>query len=244
MMDPRRAVTDGRLAGARRLVAVGGGKGGIGKSLVAATLALGLAREGAAAGLLDLDFTGPCGHLFLGHRGGFPEERHGVVPPTVAGVRFMSIDCFGAAPFVPLRGAGFSEALLELLAITRWGELDFLVVDMPPGIGDPLLDSLRLLRRAEFLVVSTASRVVLETVGRTVDLLLSVGAPVLGLLENLRRGEGEAVARFARGRGLPFLGSVPFDEDVEPAIGDPDRLMRGDAGAAVAGIARRVLLDR
>lgn len=243
-MDPRRSVTDKRLSGARRIVAVSGGKGGTGKSLVAAALALGLSREGAAAGLLDLDFTGPCGHLFLGYRGGFPEEKFGVVPPSVAGVRFMSVVCFGGAPFVPLRGAAFSEALLELLAITRWGDLDFLIVDMPPGIGDPLLDSLRLLRRAEFLVVSTGSRVALETVGRTIDLLLGVGAPMLGLAENMRRGEGGEAKRFASGRGLPYLGAVPFDEEVEPAVGDPDRLMRGAAGAAVTEIARRSLLRR
>jgi len=243
-MDPRRAVTDRRLAGVRRIVAVTGGKGGIGKSLVASTLALGLVGEGQATGLLDLDFTGPCGHLFLGHRGGFPEEEHGVLPPAVAGVRFMSIACFGEARSVPLRGAEFSEALLELLAITRWGELDFLVVDMPPGIGDPLLDALRLLRRSEFLVVATGSRVALETVGRTIELLLGVGAPVLGLLENMRRGESEAVARFASGHGLPLLGSVPFDEELEQAVGDATALSRSAAGVAVARIARGALLAR
>jgi len=243
-MDPRRAVTDKRLAGARRIVAVTGGKGGIGKSLVASTLALGLAGEGARAGLLDLDFTGPCAHLFLGHRGGFPEEEHGVLPPTVSGVRLMSIACFGEATGVALRGAEFSEALLELLAITRWGDLDFLVVDMPPGLGDPLLDALRLLRRCEFLVVATASRVVLETVGHTVALLRDVDAPLLGLLENMRRGEGNEVERFAAGRGLPFLGAVPFDEGLETAVGDPAGLRRGAAGAAVAGIARGALFAR
>jgi len=243
-MDPRRAVTDKRLAGARRIVAVTGGKGGIGKSLVASTLALGLAGEGAAAGLLDLDFTGPCAHLFLGHRGGFPEEEFGVLPPAVGGLRFMSIACFGEAHGVALRGAAFSEALLELLAITRWGDLDFLVVDMPPGIGDPLLDALRLLRRCEFLVVATASRVALETVGRTVALLRRVDAPLLGLLENMRRGEGGEAERFAVRHGLAFLGAVPFDEELESAVGDPARLIRGAAGAAVAQVARRALLAR
>jgi len=239
--DPRRAVIDSRLAGARRLVAVTGGKGGIGKSLVASTLALALAREGTAAGLLDLDFTGPCGHLFLGYRGGFPEEASGIVPPTVAGVRFISLACFGGGHSFPLRGADFSEALLELLAITRWGELDFLVVDMPPGTGDPLLDTLRLLPRAEFLVVATGSRVALETVGRTVDLLRGAGAPLLGLVENMRRGEGREVERFAADRELPLLGAVPFDEELESAVGDPDRLVRGAAGRAVARIADRAL---
>jgi ATP-binding protein involved in chromosome partitioning len=241
-MDPRRAVTDQRLAGVRRIVAVTGGKGGIGKSLVASTLALGLVREGYAAGLLDLDFTGPCAHLFLGYRGRFPEEDFGVVPPSVAGVRLMSLACFGGAPSVPLRGAAFSEALLEMLAITRWGDLDFLVVDMPPGIGDPLLDTLHRIGRCEFLVVAGGSRVERETSGRTVDLLLGVGAPVLGVLENmLRPGTGE-VERFASNRGLPYLGAVPFDEDLEGAVGDPDRLARGAAGRAVARIGRAVLL--
>lgn len=243
-IDPRRAVIDSRLAGVRRILAVTGGKGGIGKSLVASTLALALAREGAATGLLDLDFTGPCAHLFLGYRGGFPEEQAGLLPRPVAGIRFISLACFGDAASVPLRGAAFSEALLEMLAITRWGELDFLVVDMPPGIGDPLLDALRLLRRCEFLVVATGSRVELETVGRTVELLLDVGASQLGLLENMDRGESGAVERFAARYGLPFLGSLPFDPELEPAVGDPDRLARGAAGDAMARIARRALIRR
>lgn len=241
-MDPRRALTDDRLAGARRIVAVTGGKGGIGKSLVASTLALGLVRQGAAAGLLDLDFTGPCAHIFLGYRGRFPEEDFGIVPPSVAGVRLMSLACFGGALSVPLRGAAFSEALLEMLAITRWGDLDFLVVDMPPGIGDPLLDTLRLIGRCEFLIVAGGSRVERETIGRTVETLLRAGAPVLGVLENMhRQGSGE-VERFASTAGLPYLGAVPFDEDLEAAVGDPERLARGAAGRAVARIARGSLL--
>jgi ATP-binding protein involved in chromosome partitioning len=241
-VDPRESAAHARLAAARRIVAVTGGKGGIGKSLVAATLALGLARQGAKTGLLDLDFSGPCAHLFLGYRGGFPAEEWGVKPPVVGGIGFMSLACFGEAPVIPLRGAAFSEALRELLTITRWGELDFLVVDMPPGIADPLLDALTLLRRCEFLVVTTGSRVALETVARTVRLLREVGASVLGLAENMRRGRGNDVKRWAARNGVPFLGSVPFDEDLEAAVGDPEQLACGEAGTAVTRIAERTLL--
>jgi ATP-binding protein involved in chromosome partitioning len=186
-VDPRLAVVERRLEGVERIVAVTGGKGGIGKTLVASTVALALARSGRRAGLLDLDLTGPSDHVVLGVEPGFPREEFGVEPPEVHGVRFMSITCFAGDTPAPLRGADVTDALLELLAITRWGELDTLVVDMPPGLGDTLLDAVRLVGRAEHLLVATASRVVLETVRKNLQLLLRMGASVAGVVETMSR---------------------------------------------------------
>ena len=223
-MDPRLAVIDRRLERVGRVVAVTGGKGGIGKSVISSALALSLARAGYRVGLLDLDLTSPCDHLILGLDLPFPEEKFGLVPPEVDGIRFMSITFFSGDDPVPLRGADLSNALVELLAIVQWGELDFLVIDMPPGLGDALLDAVRLLKRAEFLVVATASRVVVETVKRTLKLLDQVEASVVGIVENMRRGAGVVVEELAAEAGLTFLGSLPFDDGLEEAMGDTGRL--------------------
>ncbi|MDA0747286.1 MAG: P-loop NTPase [bacterium] len=223
-LDPRVDIIEKRLSGLQRILAVTGGKGGIGKSLVASGLALALAESGCRVGLLDLDFTGPCDHLILGIHGPFPEEKFGLVPPEVHGIRFMSITHFVGEQPAPLRGQDLSNALIELLCITQWGNTHTLVVDMPPGLGDAALDAVRLMPAAEFLAVSTRSRVVLETVARTLRLLQRMDAHILGLLENMARDDSPAVQELATTFQIPWLGSLPFDETVEDALGNVDKL--------------------
>jgi ATP-binding protein involved in chromosome partitioning len=240
-MDPRASVVDKRLAGVNRILAVTGGKGGTGKSVVAATLALVLAEQGKRTGLLDLDLTGPSDHVVLGARTGFPTEEFGVEPPSVHGIGFMSLTHFAESDPVPLRGADYSGALLEILTITRWGELDFLVVDMPPGLGDATLDAVRLLPRAEYLAVATASRVVLETARKMLRLQGELQTRVRGLVENMRTSDAPAVRDLAAELGLPFLGALPFDESLEEAIGDPARLLRTAFAAALRDVSGALL---
>jgi ATP-binding protein involved in chromosome partitioning len=223
-MDPRPAVIDKRLGGVRRILAVTGGKGGTGKSVVASTVALVIAEQGKRAGLLDLDFTGPSDHLILGARTGFPQERYGVEPPSIGGIRFMSVTHFAGPDPAPLRGADVTNVLLELLAITQWGELDFLVIDMPPGLGDITLDIARLLPRAEYLAVATRSRVVLETVRKTLRLHAELQTRMCGIVENMQRRESPAVPELAASLGVRHLGALPYDETLEDAIGDPLRI--------------------
>ncbi len=244
-LDPRPGVIDRRLDAVERLVAVSGGKGGIGKSVVSAGLALVLARQGLRVGLLDLDLTGPCGHLILGIDTSFPEESFGLIPPLAHGIRFMSISCFTGAEAAPLRGADVSNAIIELLTIVQWGRLDYLIIDMPPGLGDALLDAVRLLRRSEFLIVSTASRVVVQTVQRTLRLLDMVQVPVAGIVENMQRDGYAAdpdIRALARDRGLPFWGSLPFDACLEPAVGDPEALACTAFAQALGKMVRSHLL--
>lgn len=238
MLDPRRAAVDARLEGVKRIVAVTGGKGGIGKSFVSSALALASARAGRATGLLDLDFTSPSDHVILGFETGFPTEEFGIDPADHHGIRCMSIAHFAGDAPVPMRGDDVTNALLELLAITRWKELDLLVIDMPPGIGDAALDAMRLLERAEYVVVAGSSRVVLESVRRTVRLLQDVRVPILGIVENMRRKEDDGVRRLAEAQGLPVLGTVDFDETLEDALGDLDRLA---ATTAVRSLAAALL---
>ena len=182
--------------------------------------------------------TGPCGHVILGVDREFPEEEFGVRPPAIHGVPFMSVAYFTRSEPAPLRGADVSNALIELLAITRWCELEFLVIDMPPGLGDTTLDVVRLLPRAEYLVVATASQVVVETVRRTLRLLTRLESRILGCVDNMHRGKSNAVEQLSGETGVPFLGTVPFDDQIESAMGDPGRLVRSPIAAALRGIAR------
>jgi ATP-binding protein involved in chromosome partitioning len=223
-VDPRYTIIGDRLAGVRRVLAVAGSKGGIGKSLVSTSLALAGADAGLRVGLFDLDFTSPSDHVILGVEERFPEEQFGIDPHRAHGIDLMSVAFFlGEAP-APLRGAEATSALLELLAITRWGDLDLLVLDMPPGLGDTTLDVIRLLPGLEFLLLGTGSRVVIESVRRALALLTELEVPLAGVFENLQREPNVTVETLAERFGVPFLGALPYDPEVETALGDVDRL--------------------
>jgi len=225
MADPRLDVIGQWLAGARQIVAVCSGKGGVGKSVIAATLALILKRRGNRVGLLDLDFTSPSTHVILGVEGLQPEEERGIIPPLAHGLRYMSIVYYAVDKPAPLRGVDVSNAIIELLAITRWGELDYLVIDMPPGIGDATLDMIRLTRGIHFLLVTTPSRVAFETVRKLLVLLQELGVPVVGVIENMVMRPSTHIRDQVEGLGAPYLGAIAFDPELEEALGDVERLM-------------------
>jgi ATP-binding protein involved in chromosome partitioning len=218
-------VINERLSRIGRIIAVSSGKGGVGKSLVATTLALTLSRQGCKVGLFDLDFTSPSTHLILGVKEVQPKEDKGIVPPVVEGLRYMSLVYFSGDQATPLRGADVSNALIELLAVTQWGELDFLVIDMPPGIGDAVLDLVRLVKRIEFLIVTTPSLLAFETVKKQVRLLQDLKVPIIGVVENMKRDSAEVIEQGTVKLGVKFLGGVAFDPEVERAIGDVNRLL-------------------
>lgn len=223
-MDPRLSIIEQRLQDVNRVIAVAGGKGGIGKSSVAATLALVLARTGHRVGLLDLDICGPSTHVILGIKGVHPTEDKGIVPPLEHGIKFMSIIYYAGDNPSPIRGADISNLIIELLTITRWGTLDFLVIDMPPGIGDPTLDVIRFMKRVEFLVITTPSKVALETVRKLVKLLVELGIPITGLVENMKMPSIPGIGQSLEPFDVPLLGGIAFDEGLERAVGDVDRL--------------------
>lgn len=224
-MDPRLNVINKRLENINKIIAVSGGKGGIGKSQTAAGLALYLSNQNYRVGLLDLDFCGPSAHVILGIDGVFPEEDMGIIPPLVHGIRFMSITFFSAGQASPLRGGEISNAIIEILAITRWESLDFLIIDMPPGTGDPTLDVIRLMERVEFLLVTTPSRVAREVMKKELSVLRELHIPVIGVLENMKIKKYSSTGDVLAGLQVPFLGSIDFDEDLEDALGNPDKLL-------------------
>lgn len=225
MADPRIGIIEERLKGVNRIVAVSSGKGGVGKSLIASTLALTLARRSYKVGLFDLDFTSPSTHVILGVEGLQPREEKGIIPPQVHGLKYMSIVYYSGEYALPLRGVDVSNALIELLAITRWNNLDFLIVDMPPGISDATLDVIRLVKRIEFVVITTPSRLAFETVRKLIDLLSELGIPIMGVVENMKMKESRFIQQQIEGRGITFWGEIPFDAELEEAIGDVNKLL-------------------
>jgi ATP-binding protein involved in chromosome partitioning len=238
--DPRLAIIPGRFDDVKRIIAVSSGKGGVGKSMLAVALALALRDAGKQVGLLDLDFTSPSTHVILGVEGLYPEEEKGITPPLAYGLHYMSIVHYSTDEPVPLRGADASNAIVELLAITRWETLDYLVIDMPPGIGDATLDMIRLIPRIEFLVVTTPSRLAYESVRKLLVLLRDQGVPTIGVVENMATPQRGYIEVETRKVGSKYVGAVDVDASVESAIGDPDVLKKTRFYAQVREIAERL----
>lgn len=205
--------------------------------MVATALALSLAKESCRVGLFDLDFTGPSTHIILGVPSNVqPTEDKGIVPPTVEGLAYMSLVYFVGDKPAPLRGADVSNALIELLSVTQWGELDFLIIDMPPGIGDAVLDLVRLVKRIEFIIITTSSLLAFEVVKKQVSLLLELKMPIIGVVENMKMDKEKKIEAATKKLGLKYLGSISFDPQVEEAIGNSTKLLDTAIGKAMTQI--------
>jgi ATP-binding protein involved in chromosome partitioning len=225
-MEPRTSVIEKRLKNIDRIIAVASGKGGVGKSMVASCLALHLSQKGYQVGLLDLDLYGPSSHIILGVKNEFPTEEKGIIPPKVHGISFMSIVYFTEEKPAPFRGVDISNIILELLAITQWGSLDFLIIDMPPGIGDETLDVIRYMKTSEFLVATTPSKVAMGAVSKLLNILIELKKPVLGVIENMTMTDSSFIEQEVKRLQVRYLGKIHFDEILEESIGDPDRLSK------------------
>lgn len=241
MADPRIGIIEERLKGIRNIIAVSSGKGGVGKSLIASLLAVILARRGYKVGLFDLDFTSPSTHVILGVENVYPEEKNGIVPPRVHGLKYISIVYYSGEHASPLRGEDVSNALIELLAITRWEALDFLIIDMPPGIGDATLDIIRLIKRIKFLIVTTSSQLAFETVRKLIDLLSELRISIMGVIENMKMKESQFIQQQVEGRGITFWGEIPFDNVLEEAVGNVNKLLTTELGKKLGGLVARNL---
>ncbi len=225
-MDPRLNVIDERLSGIKKIIAISGGKGGVGKSSVASMLALVFSDMGKKVGLLDLDLSGPTDHAILGVKNVFPEEEKGIVPPQVKGIKFMSIVYFAGENPLPFRGEDYSNSIIELLAITKWGNLDYLIIDMPPGTGDATLDVLRVIKNIEFIMVGNQSKLTLETLRKVIQMSKEAGKKVIGVIENMKvAGSVEEENKLAS-FDVPFLGGIGLDEKYESSLGNVDKLLK------------------
>ncbi len=238
MIDPRPAGVARQLSAVGRIAAFCSAKGGVGKSFCAAAAGLFLARAGRSVGLLDLDLASCAAHLFLGVPPRLPDEDRGVLPlPVVPGLSLMSAVAFTGERGLALRGAEVSDAVLEMLCVTRWGRLDALLIDMPPGMGEQVLDLARLAPGMEAIVISSPSEVSVRVVDRLFEVLGTMRVPIAGVLANMV-GKGAssaaAVRAMARAHGVDAYGEVPFDPGVEAAIGDAQAL-GGLAASRAAG---------
>ena len=226
------------LANVRNIIAVGSGKGGVGKSTTAVNLALALAAEGLAVGVLDADVYGPSVPMMLG-LSGRPDSPDGktIEPMRAHGIEAMSIGLLvdQDTPMI-WRGPMATSALTQLLTGTRWGDLDVLVVDLPPGTGDIQLTMSQKIPVAGAVIVTTPQDIATLDARKALKMFEKLGIAVLGLVENMAVhvctqcghaehlfGEGGA-ARMSAQYGVPVLGSLPLEIGIRE---------QGDAGMPI-----------
>lgn len=219
----------------KNVICVGSGKGGVGKSTIAASLAYGLKTFGAKVGLMDADVYGPSLPHMMGAKGkpmavdqptadGQTVTR--ITPIDVDGMKLMSMGFFvEPEKAVVWRGPMLHRALTQFLKDTEWGELDYLIIDLPPGTGDVSLTLSQLLGLAGAVVVCTPQQVALLDAIKAINMYEQVKVPILGMVENMSGeifGRGGAKAQ-AEKSGIPFLGEVPIEADIR-IKGDEGRI--------------------
>ncbi|MEO1640814.1 MAG: Mrp/NBP35 family ATP-binding protein [Pseudomonadota bacterium] len=246
-----------KVPGVDRIIAVGSGKGGVGKSTVSSNLAVALAKEGRRVGLLDADIYGPSQPRMMGvnKRPGSPDGKT-IIPLQAHGVTMMSIGLMmeeGKA--VVWRGPMLMGALQQMLGQVQWGELDILLVDLPPGTGDVQLTLCQRTELTGAIVVSTPQDVALLDARKALDMFNSLRTPVLGMIENMSTyvcpkcgheahifGHG-GVAAEAEKLGVPLLGALPIDLDTRLAGDGGTPIAAGDGlmAEAYGALARRLV---
>ncbi len=208
-----------RIPGVKNVIAVGSGKGGVGKSTVAVNIALALHHEGAKVGLLDADIYGPSIPIMMGLKGQKPKfgADGKVIPLEAHGIKTMSIGFIAdESQAVIWRGPMIHKILDEFLSRVEWGALDYLIVDLPPGTGDAQLSLSQLIPLTGAVVVTTPQEVALADVKRAVEMFKKVQIPLLGVVENMRSevfgsGGGEKAAQLWQ---VSFLGGVSLVTDI------------------------------
>jgi ATP-binding protein involved in chromosome partitioning len=222
---------DGRMRGLvktpiRNAIAVGSGKGGVGKSTVAVNIAVALAQSGARVGLMDADIYGPNVPTMLGVERIPPPQGQRLIPAQAYGIKMISMGLL-VKPGQPLiwRGPMLNSAIRQFLSDVEWGELDYLIVDLPPGTGDASLSLAQSLPLSGAVIVTLPQLVSLEDANRGLNMFRTLEVPILGIIENMSyldlpdgtrmdifgSGGGERLAQDAQAN---FLGKVPIDQNV------------------------------
>jgi ATP-binding protein involved in chromosome partitioning len=246
------------IPGVKNLVAVASGKGGVGKTTVAVNLSIALQRMGNAVGLMDADVYGPNVPVMLGTTEQ-PKalDQHTIVPVEAYGVKMISMGLLnpGDKPLI-WRGPMLHSVIQQFLRSVQWGELDYLVVDLPPGTGDVQLTLIQSAALTGAVVVTTPSIVSLADVRKAVEMFRQVNVDILGVVENMSyfncphcqgridvfgHGEGEMMARMFQ---VPFLGEIEIDPQIRIGgdTGKPVASMGEDApgGKSIYNVARNV----
>lgn len=241
------------IPGIKNVIAVGSGKGGVGKSTVSVGLAITLAETGAKVGLLDADIWGPNIPQMMGVQ--VPPRQNGqkIVPGLSYGVKMISMGFFvGGDQAVVWRGPMVGKMVTQLLTDVEWGELDYLIVDLPPGTGDASLSLAQTIPLAGLVVVATPQDVALADAAKAIGMFEHLEVPILGVVENMSYffcphcqertdifGHGGA-KRLADDHGVPLLGEIPLDPAVRAGgdVGQP--VMVQDPASPIAAAFREI----
>jgi ATP-binding protein involved in chromosome partitioning len=239
----------------RTLIAIGSGKGGVGKSTVSANLAVALAKTGRRVGLIDADVYGPSQPTLLGTDAKPTAEDDRLIPVEAHGLRFLSLgQLVSPGHALAWRGPMATGALAKLVE-ADWGDTELLIVDLPPGTGDVQLSLIQRSRPAGAVIVSTPQDLSLIDARRAVDLFNKMSVPVLGIIENMATyvcphcgepshpfGTGGAEAAAAE-MGVPFLGRLPLSMAIREASdnGDPPAAGESEEARAFSAIAAKLL---
>ncbi|HMO02037.1 MAG TPA: Mrp/NBP35 family ATP-binding protein [Oligoflexia bacterium] len=220
----------------KHIIAVISGKGGVGKSTVAVNLAVAFAQQGARVALIDSDFYGPSVPILMGGGEVKVDHEEKLIPPLKYGVKYSSIGFFlpNKDAAVIWRGPMFNKALTQMFKDHSWGEIDYCIVDMPPGTGDAQISLSQLVQVSGAVVVTTPQEVALADVRKAIDMLKRVNIPLLGIVENYSyliesngakryifgRGGGAALATAC---GVPLLAEIPIFEEIRESgdLGEP-----------------------
>jgi len=244
---------DGRMRGLvnmpiRNAVAVGSGKGGVGKSTVAVNIAVSLAQSGARVGLMDADIYGPNTPTMLGVEKLPPPQGQRLIPAIAYGIKMISMGLL-VKPGQPLiwRGPMLNSAIRQFLGDVEWGELDYLIVDLPPGTGDASLSLAQALPLSGAVIVTLPQQVSLEDASRGLNMFKTLEVPILGIIENmsyLDLPDGTRMDLFGSGGGeylaqiteTTFLGKIPIDQNVRIGgdTGKPIVVSHPDSPVALA----------
>ncbi len=222
----------------KNVIPVISGKGGVGKSTVAVNLAVALANTGAKVARIDSDFYGPSIPTLFGGGEVKADHEERLIPPVKFGVKYISLGFFLRHPddAIVWRGPMFNKALNQMFTDVNWGEVDYCIVDMPPGTGDAQISLSQLVKIIGAVVVTTPQEVALADVRKAINMLSKVNVDVLGIVENMagfKTPSGEVVEIFGLGGGeklaksinVPLLARIPIDTRIREG---------GDVGAPVA----------
>lgn len=236
------------------IVPVISGKGGVGKSTVAVNLAVALAQSGAKVALIDSDFYGPSIPTLFGGGSVQVDHEQRLIPAEKFGVKYISLGFFLPNPddAVVWRGPMFNKALTQMFQDVNWGEVDYCVVDMPPGTGDAQISLAQLVRLTGAVVVTTPQEVALADVRKSVNMLSKVNVDVLGIVENMSgfvAPDGSRHDIFGSGGGaalaqkfkVPLLAQLPIDIAIR-AGGDSGKPIAADLDAPAGRIFRELAL--
>lgn len=230
----RQVKQDDLIPHVKNVIAIASGKGGVGKSTCTVNLAIALAQSGARVGLMDADVYGPSIPLMMGAQGEKPYTRgNKIIPIQRYGIQMMSLGfLLEEGQAVLWRGPMVAGTVRQLLADVEWGELDYLLVDLPPGTGDAPMSLAQLVPLTGVVIVTTPHHVAANIAGKSVHLFRRLNAPILGVIENMAGfvcahcGEvtqifaGTSGEALAAGLGVPYLGSVPLDPSISQASDD------------------------